>query len=263
MTTQPERVIFLGSASGQTKTLEPVSFLLEADNRVLVETGPSVIRQLEQAGIRPKDLGAVFVTHSHADHALGFPYLAFNKHIDRIENGDEVDQLHVFCSADLWAGLRSTTAFHYPPGEWPTFTYDVSDIEHSPRGTIHGISFEAFAVKHTVPTFALKFRTPSGKTVVYSSDTVYDATLVKMAEHVDLLIHEAMLPSAASDASRKILHSTVADAARVASEAQPGKLALCHMIPPLFEKEQEVIEEIRESYKGDVVFPREGTEVLL
>lgn len=258
-----ERVLFLGSASGQTGTLETVSFILEAGNRVLVETGPSVIRLLERAGRRPKDLDAIFVTHAHADHSLGFPYLAFAKHIDRIENSDPEDTLNIYCSGAVWSGLRASVGFHYPPGEFQTYKYQVSDIEHTQKGTFGGIQYESLPVHHTVPTFALKFRTPKGRTIVYSSDTSYNEPLVRMAQGSDLLIHEAMLPSSAEELSLKVLHSTVADAARAAREAQPANLAICHMIPSLFEHEQEVLAEIREQYSGNVIFPREGTEVLL
>jgi len=259
-----EKVVFLGSASGQTKSLEPVSFLIVSSTVVLVETGPSIIRQLESAGLRPKDLSAVFVTHVHADHALGFAYLAFNKHIDRIENGDASASLPVYGISDVLEGLKTSTAIHYPPGSFPTYQVSYLNLDQEPEGELpRGFAYAALAVKHTVPNVALKITTPGGKRVVYSSDTIYDPALVELSASADLLIHEAMLPSSAEELSRRLLHATISDAARAAQDAGARRLALVHMIPSLFNQEREVLAEVAASYQGSAVFAREGTTVEL
>ena len=67
------KITFLGSASGQTPQYETVSFIIETNSkrRILVDTGPSVMKQLGRAGIATHMIDAVFITHCHGDHTLG------------------------------------------------------------------------------------------------------------------------------------------------------------------------------------------------
>jgi ribonuclease BN (tRNA processing enzyme) len=49
------------------------SFLL--DGRVLVEVSPTVLPNLHRAGVDPTVIDVVFISHFHADHSFGWPFL--------------------------------------------------------------------------------------------------------------------------------------------------------------------------------------------
>jgi len=67
-----------------------------------------------------------------------------------------------------------------------------------------------------------------GTVLAFCTDTSYCANSVALARNADLLIHEAtFLPEDAAQA-RRTLHSTTADAVRVAHEAEVKHLALTH-----------------------------------
>ena len=94
-----------------------------------------------------------------------------------------------------------------------------------------------------IDCFALRF-VGAGRTVVMSGDTAYLPELAEFAHGADLLVHEAMLEAAlpalvarvgtSNDKLMKHLtrsHTTAGDAARIATAAGVGALALNHLIP--------------------------------
>lgn len=251
------KVIFLGSASGQTKNLEPVSFIVEGEKRILVDTGPSVIRQLERANYRPFQIDAVIVTHCHADHSLGYPYFMFGRHIDKISNRGGDDQIHVLAIPEIHKGLQGMLDFCYPPGKWPTFKIIKIELEQNSKFELFdGVMIETAPVVHTVPNIGISI-TIDGKKLTYSSDTIYNKALVKLANGSDLLIQEAMVPNSMKGFSEKTKHATTADAARIAKEAGVPKMVLVHLDPPWFEKEAVILKEIKAEYKGEVAIAHE------
>ena len=73
--------------------------------------------------------------------------------------------------------------------------------------------------------------TEKGRSFAYCTDTTYCRNSVELACGVDLLIHEATFLTRDEHLARRSMHSTAAMAARVASEAQAGKLLLTHFSP--------------------------------
>lgn len=73
--------------------------------------------------------------------------------------------------------------------------------------------------------------TEQGRSVAYCTDTVYCRASVELARDADLLIHEATFASADEELARQSMHSTAADAARVASEASARRLVITHISP--------------------------------
>ncbi|WP_240930518.1 MBL fold metallo-hydrolase [Isoptericola sp. BMS4] len=108
------------------------------------------------------------------------------------------------------------------------------------------VTVTAVLVEHppVAPAFGFRFDTPDGS-VTFSGDTTSTPNMVRLARDTDLLLHEAIdvdfiertyggLEDDASRASRDHhykSHTTVADAARVATEAGARQLALHHLVP--------------------------------
>lgn len=68
----------LGNCATQTLEHETTSFLLDTgEKKILIDCGPSTVRQLQKAGVSPLDISAIIITHCHADHTAGYPYLLF------------------------------------------------------------------------------------------------------------------------------------------------------------------------------------------
>ncbi|MBX2894322.1 MAG: ribonuclease Z [Cyclobacteriaceae bacterium] len=62
----------------------------------------------------------------------------------------------------------------------------------------------------------------------YCSDTAWNETMVDQLKHVDLLYHEATFMEAERDKAIETMHSTTLDAARIARQANVGKLLIGH-----------------------------------
>jgi len=70
-----------------------------------------------------------------------------------------------------------------------------------------------------------------GLSIVFSGDTRPNPNLVKAAKNARLLIHDATFTSSHNDNATQYLHSTAAQAAEIANQAQVTQLALVHISP--------------------------------
>jgi ribonuclease Z len=66
------------------------------------------------------------------------------------------------------------------------------------------------------------------RSYAYCSDTIYDIDLINIVQQVDVLYHEATFMTQDEDKASETKHSTAAQAARIAKEAQVGKLIIGH-----------------------------------
>src|SRR5215211_769702 len=67
------RLTFLGTGNFSAPARYWNSFLI--GDRVLVEPSPAVLPNLRKAGINPRAIDVVFISHFHADHTFGWPFL--------------------------------------------------------------------------------------------------------------------------------------------------------------------------------------------
>ena len=86
------------------------------------------------------------------------------------------------------------------------------------------------------------------RSFAYCSDTAYLESTAKYVKGVDLLYHESTFDNSQKELATKTLHSTAAQAARVAMEARAGKLLLGHY-SARFKELDSLLEEAR------VIFP--------
>jgi len=96
------------------------------------------------------------------------------------------------------------------------------------------------------------------RSFAYISDTTYDPSLVERLTGVDLLFHEATFASKDEALARETMHSTAAQAARIALEAGVGKLLIGHFsnrykdAAPLLKEARDVFSATEAANDGDV-----------
>jgi ribonuclease BN (tRNA processing enzyme) len=116
-----------------------------------------------------------------------------------------------------------------------------------------------FPTLHPVEGYSVRLE-GRGWTMAYSSDTSPSPALLEAAAGVDLFICEATMPAShAREASHG--HLTSVQAAEAAEEAGVKSLMLTH-IWPTFEME-DILNEAKEIYKGELALAREGLSVYL
>ena len=69
----------------------------------------------------------------------------------------------------------------------------------------------------------------SGRRIVYCTDTAYNPAIIPFCRRADLLIHESMFGNDHEDEARERTHSTAAQAAAIARDAEVQRLILTHI----------------------------------
>ena len=245
-------VTFLGTgdafSAGRRTNL---ALLIESrEFRMLVETGPMIVEQLNRVGLRSSDIDHLFVSHSHGDHVLGFPMLALN----RLQ---APGPLHVYAGLSTISSLRILSALAFSslsPDKldlrWHSLSEEGSDATDLPMGD-H---------PPDVPTLAARWDFDSGPSVTFITDTRPTDVSVELARDSDLLIHEAsfsaVLEPEASPGDH--YHSTAEQAGDIARQAGCPRLALVHLGAEIGEHPDVLIEEARAGTHLEVIVPEDG-----
>lgn len=79
-----------------------------------------------------------------------------------------------------------------------------------------------------VPNVKLTLDPPKPKSYAYCSDTAYKESIVPLITNVDVLYHESTFLETETHLCEKTKHSTAKQAARIAHQAEVGKLVLGH-----------------------------------
>ncbi|MFB0546468.1 MAG: MBL fold metallo-hydrolase [Anaerolineae bacterium] len=185
---------------------------------ILIDCGGSPLQRVQRVGVPLKTLEALIVTHHHPDHIYGVPVLFLGLCLY------DHPGLHVFGPAESIATILSfmdLLEWESWPTPFPVSFHEVEMMEEYP--VIDSAEFEITAapVRHFIPTIALKVVSKeTGRSIVYSSDTEPCESLFRLAQGVDILIHESTGPYPG--------HSTSAQAGIMAQRCRVKKLVLIH-----------------------------------
>jgi ribonuclease Z len=230
-----------------------------AGKALLFDCGRGVVIRLTQAGVSPKEIDGLFLTHLHSDHVVGIPDLWLSGW---------------FLSRDrplaIWGppGSRSMAkhlvqafAFDFrirqaAPDPLPAKGVEI-DAKEIEQGEIYndgltGVS--AFLVDHGTVKPAFGYRIDSADhSVVISGDTKFCENLVDFVRAADCLIHVAWSadwknptpPSKRSIASAE-------DAGRVFAMVKPKLGVVYH-----YKDEEGLWDAVRKEYQGPLVIGKD------
>jgi ribonuclease BN (tRNA processing enzyme) len=240
----------------------------------LVDCGPGVVRRAAAAyragvaGLKVTNLKRLFITHLHSDHTVGYPDAILTPWVL-----GRAEPLAVYGPAGLRAmtdhileaykediHIRLDGFEQAQPEGWKV---NVHEIEPGIIYTDDHVTIRAFPVRHGSWDHAFGFRFETAdRTVVISGDTAPTQTLIDNAKGCDVLIHEVYSQAGFAHRSPKwqryhsSFHTSSRELARIAQEVQPGLLVLYHQL--LWgTTEDELLDEIRETYDGKVVSGRD------
>jgi ribonuclease Z len=215
-------LIVLGTAASVPDAEhDTVSLALRGpDWAVLVDCGGSPLHKLARFGVKPEQIQAVILTHSHADHIYGLPML-----VQGLWLNDRDEPLPIYGpgeTIDLARRLLELFNLAEREGMFPIEWRTISQGKGTHVLETGGVQVRATPVEHgTKDTRALRFdNAVTGRSIVYSADTRPCETLIDLAAGADLLIHEAT--------GEFDNHTSPAQAAEVAREAGVAELALIH-----------------------------------
>ena len=121
------------------------------DGCVLVDTPPTVLAQLRRCGSTPSELRHILITHWHADHIFGFPFLLLERKF--ISDPDFKSTLNVHLRPGGKELLSSLCSMGFPGSLEDSLDERILWSE-SETGTLEDTdwSFERFAVEHVEQT---------------------------------------------------------------------------------------------------------------
>lgn len=251
----------------------PATAVVVGDRVFLFDAGPGVMRQIRAAGLPMRGVHALFLTHLHSDHTLGYPDLMLTSWVMRRQRpfpvfgppGTRAMTVALQSAFKEDIVMRTQGLEREVEGG-----YDV-DIHEIGPGIVYdsgGVRITAFAVEHGDWRHAFGYRvdTPD-RSIVIAGDTRPSANVLAAARGVDVLIHEVYPHVRVAPEERpgghlwpqylKEFHTSDVELGELAAEAAPALLLLTHVVW-LGGTEGEVLAGIRQGgYKGPVVFGRD------
>jgi ribonuclease BN (tRNA processing enzyme) len=264
---QDTRVILLGSGNPNPDPhrMGPAAAVVSAGRIYIVDCGPGIVRRAAEAGVTMEQITRLFVTHLHSDHTAGYPDLIFTPAVT-----GRKEALDVFGPP----GIRSMTShvmkawkqdmairLHgLEPSVPRAYVVNARDMKPGEIYRDEAVRVLAFPVNHGSwkHAYGYRFEAPD-KVIVISGDTTYSESLIAAAKGCDILLHEVYsrkgLAQRTPDWQRyhSAFHTSGPDVGRVAAQVRPGKLVLYHQLP-MDQSPEEILEEIREQFKGSVVY---------
>jgi ribonuclease Z len=252
------------AARGTSATL-----IARGGDRWLVDCGEGTQRQLLRSGIGLVDIDAILLTHLHGDHYLGLPGIlktfalrerekpltivgppglnalfkalrqvfgrvTYDLTLQEVEAGLALEAEGARIEAFPTSHTVPSTGFALTEAERPG-AFDVAAARA--LGVPEGPDFGALQQGRPVTTPAGREVRPnevlgparSGRTVVLTGDTEPCPTTLNAARGASLLVHEATFLDEDRARARETRHSTAAEAAALARDADVALLALTHV----------------------------------
>ncbi|MBW2314045.1 MAG: MBL fold metallo-hydrolase [Deltaproteobacteria bacterium] len=285
-------VFTLGTGSPQLGSRRmPVANAVIAGKEFLVlDAGEGASRKMGELQLPIDRVSAVFITHWHSDHFSGLGQI-----LNQSWNADRAHEVDVYgprgidrvmgALADLYADdihYRSQGEVERNDPRYALGRPVPIEIPDGSPGAVifdrNGVVVRAFHVDHGHIEPAYGFRVEyAGRCVVVSGDTVASPLVAAAARDCDLLIHEALnielienavvaLRDAGKEGdafrARGVIgyHADTIGVARVAAEANVGRLVLSHVIPatdnPILNRL--FVRGMKEHFHGPIVVARDG-----
>jgi len=241
-------VVLLGTGMPRPdpKASGPATAVVVGNRVFLIDAGPGVERQLSAAQLPINGVTALFITHLHSDHTLGYPDLIFTSWVMGRKNPLQAYGPH---------GLQTMTN-HLIAAFAEDIKVRVEGLEHQTSNgykvSVHeigpGVIYDSLGVRVTVirvhhgnwdEALAYRFDTPS-RSVIVSGDTRYDEGLIEPARGVDVLVHEVYAGAKLKPEPRPggedwpkymhAFHTSDTELGALAARIQPKLLVLTHII---------------------------------
>jgi ribonuclease BN (tRNA processing enzyme) len=278
------KLILLGTGGGprpRKASSAPAQVIVNNGTSYVVDCGNGVARQLVSAGLALTTVRHVFLTHHHSDHNADYGNLLWLAWASGLRT-----------RVDTWGPppLEKMTRLFFEMNAYDIDTriadegrVPLAPIVHVHELTDGGVVWQdehvkvsSALVQHApvVPAFGYRFDARD-RSIVISGDTAPSENLVKLARGADVLVHEALYPSAverlvagvpnATTLARSILshHTTAEDAGRVANAAGVKTLVLSHFVPADDPTVTDAmwIEAARTHFGGSIVVGRDLMEI--
>ena len=247
----------------------PATAVIVGSKVFLFDAGPGVERQLSAAGLPINGVTALFITHLHSDHTLGYPDLIFTSWVMGRKEALEVYgphglasmTQHLYSAFEQDIQVRTTGLEHQTP---LGYLVNVHEIQEGIVYEKDGVRVSAIPVPHGnwKESFAYRIDTKD-RSIVVSGDTRPNEKLVEASRGVDVLIHEVYPEARLAPEKRpggedwpkymREFHTSDTELGTLAARIKPKLLILYHVVR-MGGTDEEMISAIRAAgFSGRVV----------
>ncbi|HEX2721715.1 MAG TPA: MBL fold metallo-hydrolase [Gemmatimonadaceae bacterium] len=224
----------------------PATAVVVGSRVFLFDAGSGVERQLNAAKLPIDGVEAVFFTHLHSDHVLGYPDLIFTSWVFGRRTplrafgppGLKAMTDHLIAAFAEDISVRTTGPERAIPGG---YRVNVKEVRSGIVYDSAGVRVRAFMVPHSNWKVALGYRIEArGKSIVISGDTRPSEAISRAAEGADILVHEVYAAAkvepekmpGGSDWPRYLAsaHTSDVEIGAIAARAKPKMVVLTHIV---------------------------------
>ncbi len=260
------RVTLLGTGAPPPRLdrFGPSTLVEVGKQKFIFDAGRGAMQRLHQLAIPFSAISAMFLTHHHSDHVVGFPDLWLTGWIGR-PWGQRAQPLPVYGPAGTRQMMEHLPlAFHvdirvrsrsYPPDG---VKLDAHEICQSAVFDHDGIKISAFEVDHggeELPAYGYRIDY-QGRSAVLSGDTTFNENLIQHSQGADLLVHEvtALAGGAAEDPKQlkriSANHTTPEQAGEVFARVRPKLAVYNHLLLFGSATPEDLLPATRKKYDG-------------
>jgi ribonuclease BN (tRNA processing enzyme) len=189
------------------------SFLI--DGQIVLDLPTTAIPQLLKLGVDLTQIGHVFISHLHADHMFGIPFLLLEYCVRR----QRTEPLYLIGPVGLEAVTQRLCDIAWPDLQETGFEPRVPlrFLEIAQEGTYEagGREFEAIPMEHyDLLAFGYRFQA-GGRLFAYSGDAGEGSDLNRLFDRADVAISERTHPQRSADPGHLDVETVRALAARL------------------------------------------------
>lgn len=217
-------VVGCGDAFGSGGRFQTCIALGSERPHTLIDCGATSLVALRSQHIDPHAIETVLISHLHADHFGGLPFLILDGQFRR-----RTSDLTVVGPPGTGERLAQAMEVCYPGSSTVRRRFAVVVVEHADRTPWQTERFTAtpFEVRHAsgAPAYALRVEDTDGETVTYSGDTEWTDALVDASAGADLFLCEGYAPAPVR------WHLDLATLAQQRDRLSCRRLVLTHLSP--------------------------------
>ncbi|HEY0395828.1 MAG TPA: MBL fold metallo-hydrolase [Candidatus Elarobacter sp.] len=224
------------------------SYLVDdGETPVVLDLGTGAFAQL-RAHADYDRLGAVVISHMHADHFIDLIPLRYAL---RYGARRRPAKLPVYLPPGGIALLRGmVSALPREAGDdFLQTVFDLAEYDPARPLALGGATLRFAHTAHYIPAFAMRWER-AGTSVVYSADTAPDERVVALARECDVFLCEATLRHGQTEPGLRG-HSSAAEAAAMARDAGVRRLVLTHYGEESTSRDLD--QAAREIFSGEIV----------
>jgi ribonuclease BN (tRNA processing enzyme) len=230
-------------------------FIESAGLRMMMDCGAGTVHALARYGLPWEQLTHLFISHFHVDHCgeLASLFFAF-RHGTKNKRSEPLTLIAPHGIDRVMNGLKAAFGENLFD---PKFPFDLRMVSPGERIAItEACSVSVEKTPHTEESLAVRIES-GDRAICYTGDTDYSEDVSRFFNNASLMISECSF----RERREGVPHLSVKDVAKMAARANVEKLLVTHFYFDV--NEDELKQELRMSFSGEVFIGRDGLSVEL